>query len=195
MKARLLTTLFLLLTIMSFAQIQKTEHLSFKSVPIDGTLTEYVLKMKQNAFSHIETEDGTAILKGDFAGYKECTVKVSTLKQKDLVYTVAVQFPKKETWSTLFGNYSDLKGMLTEKYGEPSNVLEKFDTYSQPKDDNKKMLEVRMDRCKYNSVWQTDKGNIELSIVYEGLSSSVVRLAYLDKANGEIIRQKAKDDL
>lgn len=180
---------------MSFAQNQKTEHLSFKSVPIDGTLTEYVLKMIQNGFSHIETEDGTAILKGDFAGYKECTVRVSTLKQKDLVHTVAVLFPEKATWSTLFGNYSDLKGMLTEKYGEPSNVLEKFDTYSQPKDDNKKMLEVRMDRCKYNSVWQTDKGNIELSIVYEGLSSSVVRLAYLDKANGDIIRQKAKDDL
>ena len=83
MKARLLTTLFLLFTIMSFAQNQKNEHLSFKSVPIDGTLTEYVLKMKQNGFSHIETEDGTAILKGDFAGYKECTVRVSTLKQKD----------------------------------------------------------------------------------------------------------------
>ena len=195
MKAKFLTTLFLLISVMSFAQNQKTDHLTFKGVPIDGTLIEYISKMKQNGFSHLATNDGTAILNGDFAGYKDCTVGVSTLKQKDLVHKIAVIFPDKETWSTLFGNYSDLKGMLTEKYGEPSEVVEKFDSYSQPSDDEDRMRKVKSDNCKYYSIWETDKGNIQLSISHKGVMSSFVTLAYFDKSNSELIRAKAIDDL
>ena len=88
---------------------QKSEHLTFKGVPIDGTLNEFVSKMKQNGFTHLGTEDGTAILNGDFAGYKDCYVGVSTLKQNDLVHKIAVIFPDNDTWSTLSGNYFDLK--------------------------------------------------------------------------------------
>lgn len=75
--------------------------------------------MKENGFSHIGTEDGTAILKGDFAGYKGCLIGVSTLKQKDLVSKIAVIFPECETWSGLSGNYFNIKEMLTENSGEP----------------------------------------------------------------------------
>lgn len=39
--------------------------------------------MKQNGFTHLGIEDGIAILNGDFAGYKDCHVGVSTLKQID----------------------------------------------------------------------------------------------------------------
>jgi len=174
---------------------QKSEHLSFKGVPIDGTLNEYVSKMKQSGFSLIGTEDGTAILNGDFAGYKGCYVGVSTLKQKDLVHKIAVMFPDNNTWSTLSGDYYDLKKMLTEKYGEPSKVVEEFDTYSKPKDDNSRMHEVGMDRCKYYSIWQTNNGEIQLSIEHESVIKYFVRLGYFDKINSEIIKAKALDDL
>ena len=194
MKAKLLTTLFSLITIISFAQIRENEHLTFKSVPIDGTLSEYVSKMKQNGFTHIETVNETASLKGDFAGYKECRVEVSTIKQKDLVHKISVIFPNKETWSTLFGNYSDLKEMLTEKYGKPSDVVEKFDGGYSPEDDRMKLSMVWSDKCKYFSIWQTEKGDIKLSIENKSIRS-FVKLAYIDKANGNIIRGKALDDL
>lgn len=174
---------------------QTSEHLSFKGVPIDGTLDEYVSKMKQNGFTHLGTEDGTAILNGDFAGYKDCHVGVSTLKQKDLVYKIGVLFPEKDTWSRLSTNYFDLKQMLTEKYGKPSDVVEKFDGYSQPKDDDDRMYKVKFDNCKYHSVWQTDKGEIQLSIDHSSVTSCFVKLAYFDKINGDKIKAKAKDDL
>jgi hypothetical protein len=151
--------------------------------------------MKQSGFKHLGTEDKTAVLIGDFAGYKDCYVGVSTLTQKDLVHKIAVMFPERETWSTLSGNYFELKEMLTEKYGEPSVVLEKFDTYPEPKDDNFKMYEVQFDNCKYNSIWQTDKGEIQLSISHDGVTSCFVRLAYFDKINSNIIKEKAKGDL
>jgi hypothetical protein len=181
----------------SFAQTKgdSSKHLSFKSVPIDGTLNEYVSKMKKSGFTHLSTEDGTAILNGDFAGYKDCHVGVSTLKQKDLVHKIAVIFPNKDTWSTLSSNYFDLKKMLTEKYGEPSNVVEKFDGYSQPRDDDDKMYKVKFDNCKYYSIWETDKGDIQLSIAHTSVTSCFVTLAYFDKINGNIIKSSAKDDL
>jgi len=79
------------------------------------------------------------------------------LKQKDLVHKIGVLFQEKDTWSTLSGNYFDLKQMLTEKYGKPSNVVEKFDTRTEPRDDGSKMHEVKFDGCKYNSIWVTDR--------------------------------------
>lgn len=193
MKIIILTLTLLLTAMLTFAQ--STEHLSFKGVPIDGTLSEYVTKMKQNGFLLLSTENEIAILSGDFAGYKDCKVGVSTLKQKDLVYKIVVLFPNKETWSTLSGNYFDLKQMLTEKYGEPSEVFEKFDTYSQSMDDSYKMHQVGMDRCKYYSVFQTAKGAIELAIDHDSVISKYVTLVYSDKINSEIMKAKAKGDL
>ena len=174
---------------------QTSEHLTFKGVPIDGTLDEYVAKMKKSGFSHLGTDDGTAILNGDFAGYKDCYVGVSTLKQKDLVHKIAVVFPDKKTWSTLSGNYFDLKKMLTEKYGKPTDVVEKFDSYSQPRDDEDRMYKVKFDNCKYYSIWETDKGDIQLSIEHNSVTNCFVRLAYFDKINSAKIKAKAIDDL
>ena len=195
MKTKFLTLILSLTTVLTFAQT--TDHLSFKGVPLDGTLDEYVSKMKQNGFTHIQTEEGTALLSGDFAGYKDCIVGVSTLKQKDLVYKIGVLFPEKDTWSRLSTNYFDLKQMLTEKYGKPSDVVEKFDvpSYSQPRDDQDKMYKVKFDNCKYYSIWQTDKGEIQLSIDHNGVTSCFVKLAYFDKINGDKIKAKAIDDL
>lgn len=193
MKTFFTTLIFAFTTMLTFAQT--TEHLTFKGVPIDGTLDEYVSKMKKSGFSHLGTEDGTALLNGDFAGYKDCYVGVSTLKQKDLVHKIAVIFPDKDTWSNLSGNYFDLKQMLTEKYGKPSDVVEKFDGYSQPRDDKSRMHDVGMDRCKYYSIWETDKGEIQLSIEHDGFSRNFVRLGYFDKINSAKIKAKAIDDL
>jgi hypothetical protein len=190
--------LFLCLSVsICYAQIKgdTSSHLSFKGVPIDGTLDQYVSKMRQSGFKLLRTEDGVAMLQGDFAGYKDCYVGVSTLKQKNLVYKIGVVFPNRDTWSALSGNYFNLKQMLTEKYGDPSDVVEKFDTYSQPDDDNEKMYEVQFDRCKYYSIWNTDKGEIQLSIDHESVTSCFVTLIYFDKINGAIIKKQAIDDL
>ena len=195
MKTFFTTLIFAFTTMLTFAQT--SEHLTFKGVPIDGTLDEYVSKMKKSGFSLIGTEDGIALLNGDFAGYKDCTVGVTTLKQKDLVHKIAVIFPDKKTWSTLSGNYFDLKQMLTEKYGKPSDVVEKFDvqSFQLPLDDNDKMHQVKMDNCKYYSIWETDKGEIQLSIDHSGVTSCFVKLAYFDKINSAKIKAKAIDDL
>ncbi|WP_293299585.1 hypothetical protein [Pedobacter sp. UBA4863] len=188
-------TVLLLVIVSSFlrAQTNTSEHLMFKGVPIDGTLNQYVLKMKQSGFAAVSSENGLALLKGDFAGFKDCYIGVSTLKEKDLVHKIAVLFPSSETWSSLSGNYFTLKELLTEKYGKPTDVIEKFDNYT-PNDDGGKMSSVKLDMCKYYTTWKIDKGDIQLSIVQKDYKCSV-SLLYIDKLNSDIIRSKAKDDL
>lgn len=197
MKKSLLALLLIFSSCIMLAQVNSdtSKHLSFKGVPLDGTLDQYVLKMKRNGFTHISTNDGLAMLQGDFAGYKDCYVGVSTLKQKDLVHKIVVIFPERDTWSTLSGNYFNLKDMLTEKYGKPSEIIEKFDGYSEPRDDNSKMNKVKFDNCKYFSTWTSDKGDIQLSIDHKDLTSCFVKLVYFDKINGAEVKKQAIDDL
>ncbi|GAP43596.1 hypothetical protein TBC1_111752 [Lentimicrobium saccharophilum] len=171
MKQILISSIIALSIITSFAQTQSSDHLTFKGVPIDGTLNEYVAKMKQNGFTLVKIKDGVAILRGDFAASKDCIVGVAALKQEDLVSKITVIFPERDTWSSLEGNYFNLKEMLTQKYGEPSECVERFDTYSEPRDDNARMHEVEMDKCKYFTIYKTDKGIIELSIDHDSIFS------------------------
>lgn len=197
MKIILISLFSTLLFIASIAQnsTDSEKHLKFKGVPIDGTLNEYVSKMKTHDFTLIETEDGVAMLKGDFAAYKNCFLGVATLKQTDLVSKVTVIFPSSDTWSSLSSNYYNLKELLTEKYGEPSEIVEKFDNYSEPQSDNSNMHEVGMNRYKYYTTYEMKNGSIQLSIGNDGAFTSFVTLSYNDKINSEIIRLKAIDDL
>jgi len=197
MKKVVITAIIVFSTIISYAQVStdKSAHLLFKGVPIDGTLNEYVSMMEKNGFSHIGTEDGTAMLKGDFASFKNCIVGVATQKQKDLVSQITVVFPDCDTWSSLYSNYSTLKELLTEKYSKPSEIVEKFQTTTRLEDDHSKFFEVQMDGCKYFTTYKTEYGTIQLSIEHVDVRRCFVMLTYWDRINGKSIREKAINDL
>jgi hypothetical protein len=133
-------------------------------------------------------------LKGDFASYKNCTVGVSTLKAKDLVSKIVVLFPEVENWSSLSTNYFNLKELLTEKYGHPSESREEFQSYT-PDNDGSKLIQVELGACQYYTFFETEKGSIQLSIEHEGVRSCFVKLAYFDKINSETIKKEALNDL
>jgi len=195
MKKFILVFLFISTLFTSYSQ-QKSDtskHLAFKGVPIDGTLEDYILKMKISGFTHKGTKDGVAILEGDFASYKNCVVGVSTLKQKNLVSKIVVLFPNVETWSDLSSNYFNLKELLTEKYSNPSESIEKFQSFT-PDDDGSKLTQVQLGACKYYSTFETEKGSIQLTIEHDG-SRCFIKLAYFDKLNGDTIKKQALDDL
>jgi len=194
MKNTLIALIFTIVATIAFAQTNSSDHLSFKGVPIDGTLNEFVTRMKQSGFTILGTEDGVVTLKGDFASYKDCIIGVTTLNGKDLVSKITVIFPALESWSLLASNYFNLKGMLTEKYGVPSESIEKFESFGEPKDDGMKYYFVKSDKCKYYSIFKTEKGNMELQIKGNHLSSFVI-LSYFDKTNSDIVKQKALEDL
>lgn len=189
MKKIVVSLLFILLTISVYGQ---DTHLKFKGVPIDGSLTEFVNKMKAAGFTHLGTENGMAALQGDFAGYKNCTVAVFTVKPLNIVSMIGVIFQSKDNWADLESDYDFFKEMLTEKYGAPAVVVEEFDR--SPQDNNDKFYELQMNRCTWASGFQTELGEIELSIEYQDFQAHVV-LRYRDKINTEKVRKQALEDL
>ena len=194
MKVLLITLSAILISLNLNAQTADNQHLMFKGVPIDGTLSEYVEKMKLNGFVVAASEPGTSLLQGDFAGYKDCFVGVVTMKQKDLVSRIKVMFPEREDWSSLYGNYVNLKDMLTQKYGQPTEVVEVFPSNPTVTDESLKFIYVSSGKCNYTTVFETPNGKITLYLDHIE-SDCYVALSYLDKINGNIIKAKAIDDL
>ena len=191
---KIVVTLFLLMSFtLTFAQ--SSEHLKFKGVPIDGTLNEYVLKMKQVGFQLIETDDGVALLEGEFAGYRGCLIGVSTLKSVNVVNTIGVVFPAREDWSSLEGDYEHLKTMLIEKYGKPSDVVEKFQGYGNPQTDQEKWINIMTDNYTWYTIFETENGDIQLSLEKGDYGEYFVLLKYFDKINTEAVRSAAMEDL
>ena len=174
----------------------QTGHLTFKGVPIDGTLTEFVGKLKQKGLTHLGTEQGVALLKGEFAAHKGCSIAAIAHESGD-VYRVGVIFPEQDTWLRLYNDYSSLKEMLTQKYGEPTSVVEEFQSYSGGRndDDNTKMHYVKYDKCRYVVDFTTEIGTIELRIDHNDMLECYVVLIYEDTTNGDKVRSSAIDDL
>lgn len=188
----LLLAVFLLSSI-SYSQ-EASNHLKFKGIPIDGSISEFTSKMKAKGFEYIGTEDGMAVFTGEFAGYKQCYIIAKSLKSTNKVSQVAVAFGEYDTWSRLYNTYATLKRMLTQKYGSPTEEIEKFESSIEPTDDNDKLYEVQFNRCKYISLWEIENGNIELSIDHAKLDC-IVKLIYIDKANHNDVYNSAIDDL
>lgn len=195
MKKFLFVAICALFATVAFAQSSESEHLTFKGVPIDGTLSQYVAKMKAAGFSYLGEEDGTALLKGDFAGFKGCTIGVSTLEGVDVVNRIVVLFTPYDEWSSLERDYNHLKDMLTKKYGEPSEEVEKFDNKYRADDNRSKMHELSMDRCTWFTTFSTEKGDIQLALSKYNYTSGVVVLKYFDKINTDAVMTAAMDDL
>lgn len=171
------------------------EHLKFKGIPIDGTVSNFVAKLKQKGYTYVTETNGSVILKGEFASTKNCNVLVLAPSHHGSISRIGVSFPFYETWALLESKYLSLKDMLTKKYGVPSYCEETFQTYSQPTDDGTKMLYLKMDKCKFSSIFETKNGEIHLSIKHIKDESCCVNLIYIDALNNNAAQENAMDDL
>ena len=119
----LLCTLLLTLTVCLCSA--QTEHMKFKGIPMEGTLQSFTLKLKAKGYVPLGTEDGVSVLKGEFAGYKNCHI-YAVADKSGMICRVCVEFPKMDKWADLESCYTSYKDMLTEKYGEPTASEKKF---------------------------------------------------------------------
>lgn len=195
MKKILMTLACLIITGTMFAQ----EHLTFKGVPIDGTLREFTNAMVDAGFTYFEGKDGTPFLFGKFAGYEECLIYATTSKNNNVVSTVEVSLPDRETWTSLKQDYDALKIMLTTKYGTPSKSEEKFNGDKFNGDvgsyNNYFVMEaLNEEEYTWYTTFSTKLGDITLSIE-EGAENhtGAVIITYTDKLNSK--KPSAIDDL
>lgn len=189
MKRIIFTLSMILVTINMMAQ----EHLSFKGIPIEGSMTEFCKKLEAKGLTSIGRENNIEMFSGDFTG-REASVAVAATDDGNNVFSVIVFFEPSEEWNTLVNTYDYYKDLYTRKYGKPAMSKEKNPSLS---DSNiSLMAEVHQGTVVYASAWKVTGGDIELSIekatgVYQGM----VMIRYRDAQNVEAKIQKDLEDI
>ena len=190
--------LFLLLVFLSMVSmgIAQEQHLTFKGVPIDGTMKECTAALIKAGLNVDSRENGMTFLTGEVAGYKGCIVGVVSAQDCDLVCSIGVLFPNRDQWTELENDYRQLKSMLTKKYGKPTRENEGFAVFVGNNINGMVMDAIREGQCEYYACYSTGLGDIELQII-EGMqpNTGLVRLTYFDKASADKAQNSAMDDL
>lgn len=97
-------------TIPSSTPSTSSSPLSFKGIPMTGSLTAFGNELVKAGFRSA----GSGTYTGDFAGYSGCKVTPTGGSQ---VQEVRVDFPVISDWDSLEKAYDSLQASLTQKYG------------------------------------------------------------------------------
>jgi hypothetical protein len=173
--------------------IMAQEHLSFKGIPIKGSLTEFCQKLKAKGFVQIGRQTNPVSFSGDFTGRKAQVNVAATDDGKD-VFSVVVFVEPSEEWNALVNTYNYYKGLYIRKYGKP--VVSEENNPARSDANIFLMHELDQGTVVYGSLWDVTGGNIQLSIEktsnsYEG----VVMIRYNDTQNVEAKIQKDLEDI
>lgn len=183
---------FMIITLTSYAQTN-SEHLTFKGIPIEGSMNTFCQKLKAKGFTSIGRENNLALFTGNFTG-QDATIGVKATDDGKNVFAITVIFDSSGEWNTLIDTYNYYKDLYTRKYGKPTISKEKNPAHS---DSNTSLMaEVYQGTVVWGSLWEVTGGDIELSIektsrIYEG----VVVIRYRDSINIEAKIQKDLEDI
>ncbi len=185
--------IFTLTVLFTAINVMAQEHLSFKGIPIEGSMTEFCQKLKAKGFTSIGRENNITLFSGDFTGRK-ATVGVVATDDGENVFAVVVLFDPSKEWNTLVDTYDYYKDLYTRKYGEPTSSKEK--NPARLDSNTALMAEVYQGTVEYRSAWKVTGGDIQLSIekssgIYEGM----VMIRYRDSQNAEAKIQNDLDDI
>lgn len=187
---QLIITLLLVVCTVCTAQ---TQYMKFKGIPIEGNTDSFVKKLIEKGYSYEGKEYGVVILMGEFITIPNCIVGVQSYSDRDQVSSVTVIFPEKNSWNMISMSYYNLKNLLSEKYGTPTNCLEQFSD-SEPSTDFLKFQALLDGRCNYLSVFSCKNGEVQLTIGKNSNNTASIFLVY-DKTNSIETRKKMMDDL
>ena len=181
------TMLFAVISLMA------QEHLSFKGIPIEGSMTAFCQKLKAKGFTSIGSENNLTLFTGDFTG-RNATVGVTATDDGKDVFAVVVLFDPSGEWNALVNTYDYYKDLYTRKYGKPSISKEKNPALS---DSNTALMaEVHQGTVVYGSVWEVTGGDIQLSIEKSsGVYKGMVMIRYRDSQNVETKIQNDLNDI
>ena len=172
------------------AQLVAQEHLSFKGIPIEGSMTEFCQKLKTKGFTSLGRENNISLFTGDFTG-RNATIGVTATDDGKNVFAVVVLFESSEEWKTLVNTYEYYKDLYTRKYGKPEISKENNPAHS---DSNTALMSaVHQGQVVYGSMWEVTGGDIQLSIEKaDGIYEGMVMIRYRDSQN---VETKIKKDL
>lgn len=166
------------------------EHLSFKGIPIEGSMISFCQKLKTKGFSQIGSNNNITVFSGDFTG-RQASIGVAATDDGQNVHSVVVLFESNKEWKSLVSTYNYYKDLYTRKYGEPHICQE-----NNPSSLNSNVMlmnELTQGTVTYTTIWEAIGGTIELSIdPAERYGEGLVIIKYRDDQN---VENKIKNDL
>ena len=192
---RLLTIVAFIFSFMFVMAQTPNKHLTFKGIPITGTLESFVQKLGAKGFRKIYSAESCVAFKGDFVGYSGCKILVFRIPNRNIVHEVGVFLPEESSWTRLEEQYNKFKGMLTNKYGEPASHSETFKKRASTFSDAAKMRLLKEGNCDYWTQWEVDNGTIRVKIFLSDTDGGYIRLGYFDKINDALADKVKEDDL
>ncbi len=172
----------------------------FKGNEITGTVDQFGAKLSSQGFTFIGKESYGSAYTGRFAGMDDCILVLSPVENSKDIASVSVLIGLKfseydvhsyETWEKLLKDYEDLKDLMTEKYGEPTEQNAGFTQGAYTGSSSLKLHSVKEGQCEYYSKWgdpDVDKMVVRLSITggkSMGFDCAIIVLNYynVEKAN------------
>ncbi len=183
---------FMVIALTSYAQ-SNSEHLTFKGIPIEGSMTEFCQELKTKGYTYIGRENNFALFAGEFAG-RNASIGVAATDGGNQVFAVVVFFEPSGEWNTLVSTYDYYKDLYSRKYGSPSVLKEMNPAYS---DSNTALMaEVYEGAVVWGSLWKVPGGEIELSIEStDGFYEGMVMISYRDLQSEETKIQNDLEDI
>ena len=193
---RLLTIVAFIFSFMFVMAQTSNNHLTFKGIPITGTLENFAQKLVAKGLKKINSDKNFIGFEGDFAGYSGCKIAVSKIPTRNIVDRVDVFFPTESSWARLEEQYNKFKDMLTNKYGEPASHSETFKEKASTFSDAAKMRSLKEGNCHYWTQWEVDNGDIQVQIASkDDTDDGNIRIIYFDKINDALAQKATEDDL
>lgn len=185
MKKLFFTFVLLLAAIAMGAQ----EHLSFKGIPIDGSVKDFCEQLKAKGFTYVSSENNYMLFEGDFTG-QNVHVGVASADGGESVFAVGVIFEPNGEWKELVKIYDHYKDLYTRKYGKPTISKEK----------NSCSLDVNWcligalneGTVEWSSSWEVTGGTIDLSIKKAAYDKGAIVIRYRD---AQSMKAKVQNDL
>lgn len=200
------------LTATLFAQNPALSVPKFKGIEITGTIDQFGIKLSSQGFKLMTKDDNSAFYMGRFAGMDDCLVGLFPVENSKDISTVAVliglnllsdygTYSSYESWEKLLNDYNDLKELLTEKYGKPTEENEGFANGAYTYSSYAKLSSVKNGQCEYFTTWgdsDVDKMVIQLAISggkSMGFDCAVITLKYWNEDKLKDSRKEIIDDL
>ena len=193
---RLLTIAVLIFSFMFVMAQTPNSHLTFKGIPITGTVESFAQKLGAKGLKKTYSSKSSIGFEGEFAGYPKSLICVFKNPNRNIVHKVVVFFPNESSWARLEEQYDKLKGMLTNKYGEPASHSETFKEGALTFNDAAKMSSLKEGNGVYWSGWEVDNGTIYMEIfTTPDEDGGRISLGYSDKINDALAEKAKADDL
>ena len=179
--------LVILCCLFSCALYAQEKHMEFKGIPLNGTLSSFIQKMKVKGYKTIYTEDNAVIMEGEFIG-KSASIAILASPKSKIVWKVGINFKKETSWSSLKSEYYKIKESYIKKYGKP---LQSFERFFKPyyEGDGYELQALKLDKCTYESYFETPEG-----MIFVGMDSSgCISIGYEDGINLKIARKEKEN--